>query len=148
MYFVRWLWRTEVIDNLPRVLDQRGENELSIPVPASRTTVFTKEEITRLLDKAPERTKLYLLLMLNCGMTQKDVADLVVAEVDWVSGRIIRKRSKTSLEENVPVVNYVLWPETLRLLKKFKAENSSNRVLLNLSWFSVNWSFELGRLAG
>ncbi len=131
VYFVRWLWRSEVIEHLPRVLDKRGEDELSISVPASRAIVFTKEEITRLLDNAPDRTKLFLLLMLNCGMTQKDVADLLVTEVDWIAGRIIRKRSKTSREENVPVVNYALWPETFRLLRKFRAEESSDRVLLN-----------------
>ena len=29
--------------------------------------------------------------MLNCGMTQKDIADLLVSEVDWNAGGVIRK---------------------------------------------------------
>ena len=93
--------------------------------------MFDKDEIKALLAKASNRTKLYILLMLNCGMTQKDIADLLVTEVDWKEGRIIRKRSKTADEENVPTVNYKLWPETFRLLKQERAAESKDRVLLN-----------------
>ena len=71
--------------------------------------------------------------MLNCGMTQKDVSDLLVSEVDWDEGRVIRKRSKTAEEENVPIVNYKLWPETLRLLRQERAAESEGRVLLNVN---------------
>jgi hypothetical protein len=69
--------------------------------------------------------------MLNCGMTQKDIADLAIAEVDWDEGRIIRKRSKTGDCESVPTVNYKLWPETFRLLRQERAQDSSELVLLN-----------------
>jgi integrase len=64
-------------------------------------------------------------------MTQKDIADLDMSELDWETGRIIRKRSKTKNEENVPIVNYLLWPETLRLLRQEQCENETGRVLLN-----------------
>jgi integrase len=93
--------------------------------------VFSKGEIKSLLCSASDRTRLYILLMLNCGMTQKDIADLHVLEVDWEDGRIVRRRSKTADRENVPVVNYLLWPETLRLLKQERAKDSTDRVLLN-----------------
>jgi hypothetical protein len=69
--------------------------------------------------------------MLNCGMTQKDVSDLLASEVEWDEGRIIRKRSKTADEANVPVVNYKLWPETLRLLRQESTVESAGRLLLN-----------------
>ncbi|NTV80798.1 MAG: hypothetical protein HGA24_05170, partial [Candidatus Aminicenantes bacterium] len=71
--------------------------------------------------------------MLNCGMTQKDVSDLLVSEVDWDEGRIIRKRSKTADVENVPVVNYLLWPETIRLLRQERAAAAADHVLLGTS---------------
>lgn len=112
--FVRWLWQIEAIPSLPRVLDGRSQL-LRISRPLPRVIVFTKDEIKQLLAGASDRTKLYVLLMLNCGMTQKDIADLLVDEVEWQEGRIIRKRSKTGDCENVPEVNYKLWPETLRL---------------------------------
>src|SRR5262245_11409394 len=66
--------------------------------------------------------------MANCGMTQGDVSDLLDTEVDWAAGRIIRKRSKTADRENVPVVNYKLWPQTFKLLKKYRS--GTERVLL------------------
>ena len=50
--------------------------------------------------------------MINCGMTQVDIADLQPKEVDWDRGRIRRKRSKTDDHEQVPTVDYALWPRT------------------------------------
>jgi len=128
--FVRWLWQIEAIDSLPRNMDGASQS-LNIGKSPSEVIVFSKEEINTLLGSASDRTRLYILLMLNCGMTQKDIADLRVSEVDWEEGRIIRRRSKTAERENVPVVNYVLWPETLRLLKEERAKDSIDRVLLN-----------------
>ena len=57
------------------------------------------------------------LLMLNCGMTQVDVASLGRDEVDWVRGRIKRMRTKTKEQEKAPVMEYPLWHETFALLK-------------------------------
>jgi len=128
--FVRWLWQNEAIPTLPRKMDGRSKR-LTISKPAPQIIVFTKDEIKVLLEKASDRTKLYTLLMLNCGMTQKDISDLLVAEVDWREGRIIRKRSKTADEKNVPTVNYKLWSKTYQLLKQERAPDSKNRVLLN-----------------
>lgn len=136
--FVRWLWQTEAIPNLPRVMDSKG-TALAIGESIGKIVVFTKEEIKALLNGGPDRTQLFILLMLNCGMTQKDISDLHVDEVDWDEGRIIRRRSKTEDCENVPVVNYRLWPETFRLLKQERAKGSNDRVLLNSNgsplWF-------------
>ena len=128
--FVRWLWQSNAIPTLPRVLDGRSQM-LKITKSRPGIVTFTVEEIKALLTDASDRTKLYILLMLNCGMTQKDISDLLVSEVDWKEGRIIRKRSKTSDEENVPTVNYKLWPETFRLLQQERDANSQDRVLVN-----------------
>jgi integrase len=128
--FVRWLWRTEAIPVLPRIMD--GESRiLTIAPPVPTIVTFTKAEVRALLEGAADRVKLYVLLGLNCGMTGKDIADLSASEVDWKDGRVIRKRSKTRDCENVPVVNYKLWPMTLRLLKQERAPDSPDRVLLN-----------------
>ena len=128
--WVRWLWHVEAIPALPRILDGKS-GALRIGESPGKIIVFTAEEIATLLNRASDRTKLYILLMLNAGMTQKDVADLRHTEVDWSSGRITRKRSKTRKHDNVPEVGYALWPETLRLLKQETSEEGSEAVLLN-----------------
>jgi integrase len=87
-----------------------------------RIETFTVDEVKALLkgcDGFSERTKLYLLLMLNCGMYQNDIAELGRGEVDWKEGTITRPRSKTP---GGPVVRYKLWPQTFDLLKKHKAK--------------------------
>ena len=128
--FIRWLWRTEAIPNLPRNLDDKS---LSIGSTSNEIVTFTMDEIHTLLKEGSDRTTLYILLMLNCGMTQKDIADLLIGEVDWEDGRIIRKRSKTKEHEKVPKVNYQLWPETLSLLRAERAAFDEGLALLNAS---------------
>jgi hypothetical protein len=59
--------------------------------------------------------------MLKCGMTQQDISDLLVSEVDWVAGAITRKRSKSADHKSVLTVKYVLWSETVRLLRQERA---------------------------
>ena len=91
---------------------------------AAKIETFTVEEVRRLLEVSEgfsERTHLYLLLMLNCGMYQNDIAELRQDEVNWKTGTLTRARSKTR-ERNGPVVTYKLWPETFALLKKHRAE--------------------------
>lgn len=91
---------------------------------AAKIETFTAEEVRALLsacDGFSERTKLYLLLMLNCGMYQNDIAELKAEEVNWSEGAVTRARSKTR-ERKGPVVTYKLWPETFALLKKHRAK--------------------------
>jgi integrase len=128
--FIRWLWRTEAIATLPRILDGRSKDlEISKSVPP--IVVFTKAEIASLLSRASARTKLYVLLTLNTAMTQKDIADLDLDEVDWKAGRINRRRSKTRNHTTVPMVSYRLWPETLALLAQERNPASDGRALVN-----------------
>jgi integrase len=91
---------------------------------AGEIETFTVEEVRAMLaacDGFSERTKLYILLMLNCGMYQNDIAELHRDEVNWTAGTLTRARSKTR-ERKGPVVTYRLWPETFALLKKHRAK--------------------------
>ena len=139
--FVRWLWQIEAIATLPRVLDGRS-SALTISKSSPKIVTFTMDEIKSLLESASDRTKLFILLMLNCSYTQKDISDLQVSEVDWNEGRIVRKRSKTADCENVPTVNYFLWPETFRLLQQERALDSEDLVLRNNNGNPI-WSEEI-----
>lgn len=90
---------------------------------AAKIETFTPEEVRSMLatcDGFSEKTKLYLYLMLNCGMYQNDIAELRQDEVNWSKGTVTRARSKTR-ERHGPVVTYQLWPETFALLKKHRA---------------------------
>lgn len=82
-------------------------------------------------EKINDRIKLYVLLAMNCGMTQTDFAKISQDEVDWVEGRIVRKRTKTRKCPNAPIVSYKLWTQTFQLLQKCRAPLDSEFVLLN-----------------
>ena len=107
-----------------------GEHDL-IPMPGNITRTFgfgdgpkkvetlTTEEVRQLLDACKDfsdRTKLFLLLCLNCGMLQSDISDLGDREVDMATGIVKRPRSK---RPDGPVTAYKLWPETLHLLREY-----------------------------
>ncbi len=115
--FIRRLWGLDVIE-LPNNIDSR---DLEIQVQAKTIELWDFNLLKGVLKSAPEPLRLYLLLMANCGMTQKDVSDLLPTQVDWKGGVIKRKRSKTKKWENVPMVAYRLWAETFKLLKKHGA---------------------------
>lgn len=92
---------------------------------AATIETFTVGEVRGLLsacDGFSDRTKLFILLMLNTGATQGDVADLRRDEVDWNAGLIKRARSKTR-DRGGPTVTYKLWDETFALLKEHRAES-------------------------
>jgi integrase len=125
--FVKWCWGEGILPDLPKNFDSP---ELTFKVTTKAVETFTVDEIKTFLGRASERTRLYLLLMLNTGATQKDISDLKKIEVDWEAGRITRKRSKTKTEDNVPEVSYLLWDETYRLLQKHRSQ-VSERVLVN-----------------
>jgi integrase len=114
--FVRWLWEKKVIE-LPRNIDQK----FKAGPAAKAVTTWTPDEFKAAVQEAPGKLKLAILLMANIGATQQVVADLQDAEVDWLKGRITRKRSKTAGHENVPTLEYLLWPETFRLLKQYRS---------------------------
>jgi integrase len=125
--FTRFLWESGLIE-LPRNIDSKG---FRFGNGAKAVPTWTVAEVQRVVREAPGKLKLALLLMVNCGFTQTDVSDLLDAEVDWVSGRITRKRSKTADHENVPTVCYKLWPLSFRLLQQYRT--GGERVLLTES---------------
>ena len=118
--FIRNRWERRFIE-LPRNLTARN---LSVQAPPQEVEVFTKEEVRQLMAKASARKRLYILLMLNAGMYPTDIGTMREDEVDWVAGRITRKRTKTKASGKVPKVDYLLWRETFTLLKKFRSSHA------------------------
>ncbi|MHB0960047.1 MAG: hypothetical protein ACYC0X_20070 [Pirellulaceae bacterium] len=117
-WFIYQRWESKHIAELPRNINSKS---LSFRKTQKDPVSFTKEEVKLYLDSATEWQKLFLLLMLNTGMYPSDIGQLLQSEVNWKKGRITRKRTKTrDRSANVPRVDYPLWPETFRLLKKFR----------------------------
>ena len=97
-----------LIETLPRNLDQYSR----ITIPEPTVNRFSREEIHTLYSAASERTKMFMLLGLNCGMGQADISDLRVGEVAIEESRIVRKRTKTGVHSE-----FALWPRTVEMLK-------------------------------
>ncbi len=114
--FITYLAEMGVIPLPPNI----HRREYRFPSKDKKIITFTDDEVRFLVENATGQLRLHLLLMLNCGMTQTDIADLEDDEVDWDAGRIVRKRSKTADEETVPTVSYRLWPRTLELLRQYR----------------------------
>jgi len=120
--FVKHLWELGLIE-LPRKIGSR-KYRISVGDTPNQSIDL---DIARILAvgnaEASERTRLYVLLMLNCGYQQSDIANLAPHEVDWTEGRIIRKRCKTRKNKHAPEVDYKLWPETLALLSQYRSDD-------------------------
>ncbi|HEX5471087.1 MAG TPA: hypothetical protein VFW73_04340 [Lacipirellulaceae bacterium] len=118
--FVKWLWERDWIPSVPKNLTSK---QFSFEVGESDISTFTNLEIQKLLKSAHGHQKLHLLLMLNCGFTQKDISDLRQDQIDLTAGTISRKRSKTKNKKNVPKVAYKLWAVTLKELQKWRSND-------------------------
>jgi integrase len=127
-FFIRWCWEQGAVE-LPRNIN----NKFSFGSTAPVVKTWTREDFRAAVDLAPDKMKLALLLMANCGMTQQDVSSLRKDEVNWAEGRVKRKRGKTKGYVNVPTVDYLLWPVTFELLRKHVDQGGGELVLLTES---------------
>jgi hypothetical protein len=74
---------------------------------------------------ANDRMKLFILLGLNLGYTQVDIATLDHSMIDWKTGLVTRPRHKTGQDQQAK-----LWPLTLRLLREHATDSKTGPVLL------------------
>ncbi len=78
----------------------------------SGRTHFLAGEIRTLLEAAPPQLKAMILLGINCGLGNKDIAKLRANCIDLEHGWIDYPRPKTGVERRCP-----LWPETVKAIK-------------------------------
>lgn len=118
--FAGWVVREGAVAAIPALTNPA----LVFGVPNEVPEVPTVAEVRELLAAATDpRHKLFILLMLNCGLYQSDISDIGRKEVDLVAGTLTRQRSKTRGKSRRPVlVRYKLWPETLELLRQEMAK--------------------------
>jgi hypothetical protein len=118
--FIRRQWELRRID-LPRNIRSR---DLSIRVPVTEIDVLTLGELKAFYNRGDGLLKTCILLSLNCGFNNVDIATLTHNEVDWVRGTITKKRIKTGGYDNVPTVTWKLWPTTLALLREHRSKHA------------------------
>ncbi len=123
--FIQWLYESELIEHLPRNIDNPA-----ISIKSQTTAVRTMDvaEVCKWIADADGLAELYLLLMANCLYGHSDIAAL--RWEDWKDGAIEKPRVKTGDWDNVPTTYYKLWPQTQRLLKEHKS-NDPNLVLVS-----------------
>ena len=134
--FTYWLDEKDLVP-LPKNL--HNSKTLRIKLDHGKRETYPIQDIATILadDKTPERTKLFILLMLNTGAYQVDIAHLLKSQVDLKQGRIERKRSKTENHANVPVVSYRLWSRTSDLMRKYITDKKTHLALLNEDGFRL-----------
>ena len=119
---LKWAYKKEILDRMPRVLDDYAKVALPQPTPQ----FYTTEEIKALFNAASPRTRVYILLGLNLGYTQADIASLEHSMIDWTQAIVTRNRHKTGQPQKAK-----LWPITVQMLKQEMMDaRKTNLVLL------------------
>jgi integrase len=75
--------------------------------------LFERDEVLRLLGEADVQLKAMILLGVNCGFGNTDVASLPQSAVNLETGWVTFPRPKTEIPRRIP-----LWPETIAALKE------------------------------
>ena len=115
--FVLWCYATKVFDDEPVYLHLIKK----IPVKHIDPKLFTIEQIQTLFyacknNYQGRKTKLYILLALNCGFTSKEIGTLAYEDIDFENQFIHKRRSKTGHYSR-----WKLWNITNALLLEHKS---------------------------
>ncbi len=111
----RWAYKQGLIEKLPRygaAFDPPTAKTIRLASAAKGSRLFTPEEIQNLLKLANVRLKAHILLALNCGFGQSDLAELTFQAIDLKNGWIDFARVKTGAPRRC-----WLWPETCRAVQ-------------------------------
>lgn len=87
--------------------------------------------VREFLEAADDRRKAWVLVMLNLGCTQTEVAHLTADQIDLKKGYATIKRHKQRHSAGTPTVKYKLWDSTIAAIKKHG--NKKGLVFTNLN---------------
>jgi len=143
-----WAHKSELIDTLPRFgPDFKGATKRAIreQKASNGEKLFEAVEIRQLLSKADTTMRAMVLLGINGGFGNTDIARLPVEAFDTEGGWVDFPRPKTGIKRRVP-----LWPETIVALNEAISARTtpsnaelSNRVFLTR--FGNPWVSESGQ---
>jgi integrase len=102
--------------------------------------LFGADELRRLIEAAPQPLKAMLLLGINAGLGNSDVANLVMKQLDLESGWLNYPRPKTGVTRRCP-----LWPETIQALREWlavrpRARSNADTDLVFLTFRGKSWT--------
>ncbi len=96
-----------------RAFDRPSEKQLRIARHAAGERMFEAAELRRILKAANPTMRAMVLLGVNCGFGNTDIASLPQSAVDLQGGWIKFPRPKTAVQRQIPI-----WPETVSALRK------------------------------
>lgn len=126
--WLHWLLDQNILAELPKDLRTFGRVKLDKPKPL----FWSPEDVKKLATLATERTQLYIMLALNLGATQKDIATLEREMIDWETGIVARDRHKTGVASKAK-----LWPSALALLREHASPDKRGPLLLDQNGTSL-----------
>jgi integrase len=91
---------------------------------------FTADEIRRMLHESRPITRAMILLALNGGLGNSDIADLPLSALDLKTGWLDYPRAKTATHRRIP-----LWPETVAAIKMVldaRATSDSDKLFVSV----------------
>ncbi len=144
---VRTLFRFAVAEGLmerePRYgpgFDKPSKKTIRLARGPSGSRMFEPEEIAKLLAGASVQMRAMILLGLNCGMGNTDVASLPRSALDLPRGMLEFPRPKTGVARRA-----ILWPETVEALKAVAkvrpaAASTADRGLVFLTKYGKPWA--------
>jgi integrase len=119
--FFRWAWEAELWDGFRAWDTHFGVDEKSLLLPSEKAAAkkgkpkFTVDELAILFSNATDRTKMYMMLALNCGMGQMEQTTLRTFDLKLdAPAQIVRERNKTGVD-----ARWTLWPETAAALQRW-----------------------------
>jgi integrase len=116
----RWAFESELLDRMPRFgpdFKTAGKRAVRAAKAESGAKLLTAAEIQAVLSKASTTLRAMVLLGINCGLGNADVAALPLTALDLDAGWLNFPRPKTGIDRRCP-----LWPETVKALRTVLAE--------------------------
>ncbi len=118
--FVNWMYASAAIPREPLNLKFKSHRKAKVHKAIKRY-----DNVPAIVQSLPEDFRLWALLGLNCGMTNRDFGSITwdadidgFPQIDQERWILTRRRGKTGHLPQSPTVRYKLWPETIEALER------------------------------
>lgn len=113
--FFKWAAESEIINPISFGPEFKRPQQNVIRRHKQQNTreIFTAGELRKIIKAADVHMRAMVLLALNAGMNNGDIADFRLKSIDWETGWVDFPRKKTAVPRK-----FALWPETKRALKE------------------------------
>ncbi len=121
----KWAYDNELLDRPVRFgtgFRRPSKKTMRKEKHARGSKLFTADEIRGLLDAAKGQLRAMILLGMNCGFGQGDIAEMKLGAIDLAGGWATYPRPKTGIMRRIP-----LWPETVKALTDVIASRATPR---------------------